>query len=298
MDKNPIFNTMHSPIPVILSQVFPQEELVIRSVNRISGGDINDAFMVLTNNGPFLIKTNHTSAPRFFDGELRSLNLLATTNTLTVPKPFGSGKVNGIQFIVMEWLNTGHPDKHFWEDFGTGLASLHAHSNELFGAAGDQYIGTLPQSNAQATTWHHFYRDQRIMPLLRDALNQGLCTREDVTCGERLCNHLAELLPVEPAALLHGDLWSGNFLIKSDGHPALIDPAVYYGHREMDIAMTALFGGFDPVFYQAYNAAYPLQPGWQQRLAVSQLYPLLVHLLLFGSSYYGRVKTILQEYGN
>lgn len=289
---------MHSPIPVILSQVFPQEKLVVRSVDRISGGDINDAFMVLTNNGPFFIKTNHTPAPRFFDGELRGLNLLANTHTLTVPKAFGCGEVNSTQYIVMEWLNTGHPGKHFWEDLGTGLASLHGHSNALFGAVGDQYMGTLPQTNTPATAWHHFYRDQRIMPLLQEALEQGLCTREDVARGERLCNRLTELIPAEPAALLHGDLWSGNFLVKADGHPALIDPAVYYGHREMDIAMTALFGGFDPVFYQAYNAAYPLQTGWQQRLAVSQLYPLLVHLLLFGSSYYGRVKNILQQYGN
>lgn len=289
---------MHVPIPDILLRVFPQDNLVIRSVNRIMGGDINKAYQVLTNQGPFFIKTNSIASPHFFNGELNGLNLLANTHTLTVPKPFGCGSANGMQYIVMEWLDPGHPGKHFWERLGAGLAALHAHSNELFGAVGDQYIGTLPQSNRPAASWHQFYRDQRIMPLLHAALDQELCTKEDVASGERFCIRLTELLPSESPALLHGDLWKGNFLMKADGHPALIDPAVYYGHREMDIAMTALFGGFDPVFYQAYNAAYPLQPGWEQRLAVSQLYPLLVHLLMFGSSYYGRINFILREYGS
>jgi fructosamine-3-kinase len=289
---------MQQVIAHILSDVFPKQQCFIRSITPVAGGDINKAYNVLTTDGPFFIKTNSITAPRFFEGEFRGLSRLAQANGLPVPKPYGFGKISTTQYIVMEWLDSGHQHEHTWQALGEGLAALHQHSAKLFGEVPDQYIGTLPQINTSASSWTAFYRDQRIMPLLLDAFSRGLVTNHDIACGERLCHRLATLLPDEPPALLHGDLWSGNFLVQADGYPALIDPAVYYGHREMDIAMTALFGGFNPIFYEAYHAAYPLQKGWQHRLPISQLYPLLVHLLLFGNSYYGRVKAILEEYGH
>jgi fructosamine-3-kinase len=141
-----------------------------------------------------------------------------------------------------------------------------------------------------------FYAFNRLLPLIRLAYDQQIVEKSMVQQVEALCKQLPQLFPVEPPALLHGDLWSGNFMVGSNGRACVYDPAVYYGHREMDLAMTRLFGGFDTRFYYAYQAVYPLQPEWQQRIGICQLYPLLVHLVLFGGNYYGSIKEILQSY--
>ncbi len=134
------------------------------------------------------------------------------------------------------------------------------------------------------------------MPLLEQAAANNLCTVDDVKEAERIGSKLSSIFPDEPPALLHGDLWHGNVMACANNEAAIYDPAVYYGNREMDIAMSFLFGGFDKAFYHSYNDVYPLQKGWQQRLHLCQLYPLLVHLVLFGKGYYRRVKDILNEY--
>lgn len=144
--------------------------------------------------------------------------------------------------------------------------------------------------------WPEFYAEQRIMPLIRQAFDQRKCTQADVQLAEQFCKKLSALIPNESPALLHGDLWSGNRMFTANGEAAVYDPAVYFGHREMDIAMTLLFGGFDDYFYTIYNDVYPLQQGWRQRVAICQLYPLLVHLILFGGHYYNSVKTIIRQY--
>ena len=154
----------------------------------------------------------------------------------------------------------------------------------------------MPQQNHLTDTWAELYATQRILPLVQKVFDNQQCTISDVRDTEKLCVKFDDLFPDEPPALLHGDLWSGNVMACANNEAAIYDPAIYYGHREMDIAMTLLFGGFDTAFYRHYQEAYPLQSGWQSRVDICQLYPLLFHLNLFGSSYYGRVKSILNEY--
>ncbi len=195
----------------------------------------------------------------------------------------------------MEHIPKGQPASNFWQQFGHGLAAMHKNTNEIFGLNEDNYIGTIPQPNKPANSWAAFYT-QRIMHLMQMALVEKKCALNDVLLAEKLCAKFDALFPTEQPALLHGDLWSGNFMAGETGQPVIYDPAVYYGHREMDIAMTMLFGGFDKQFYTHYNEAYPLQPGWQQRVQLCQLYPLLVHLFLFGGHYYYSVMDIIKKY--
>lgn len=137
---------------------------------------------------------------------------------------------------------------------------------------------------------------ERLQPLVKLAYDSGLLDGQDARRMEILYKKLPEILPVEPPSLIHGDLWSGNYMVGNDGNPCIIDPAVYYGHREMDIAMSKLFGGFSPEFYRAYNEEYPMVKGWEKRVELNQLYPLLVHVNLFGEGYNRQVRQILKDY--
>jgi fructosamine-3-kinase len=180
-----------------------------------------------------------------------------------------------------------------WEKLGRGLASIHQEQHINFGWESDNYIGSLVQVNTTYSDWHSFYTECRIMPLVKQLVDKGFFSDNDLNCALEWCSKLKDLFPAEPPSLLHGDLWSGNYMITAQADVAIFDPAVYYGHREMDLGMTLLFGGFDQRFYTAYNEAYPLQPGWQQRIAATQLYPLLVHAVLFGGHYVDNVRSEL-----
>lgn len=172
-----------------------------------------------------------------------------------------------------------------FEALGKGLAALHQCTQSDFGWEQDNYIGSLIQTNALLKDWPEFFAEYRILALSRKAFNAGLIDRADLKAIDSFLNRYPELLPQEKPALVHGDLWSGNVLYTKDGTPALIDPAVYYGHREMDLAMMQLFGGFPQTVFDTYTAYYPLEGDWQSRIKYQQLYPLLVHLVLFGPSY-------------
>lgn len=165
-----------------------------------------------------------------------------------------------------------------------------------FGWEEDNYIGLLPQSNHRHNTWAGFYFRERIEPLVRQLIDSGAFDVSVSRAAGGLYQRLEQVYPAEPPALLHGDLWSGNIMALASGGPAFFDPAVYYGHREMDIAMTLLFGGFHQRFYDVYHEVYPLQPGWRERVELSQLYPLLVHACLFGGHYIRQSIQILQRW--
>ncbi|MEP7110221.1 MAG: fructosamine kinase family protein [Ferruginibacter sp.] len=269
--------------------------LNITNYEPLHGGDINRSYCLYGHTAKYFLKVNDARKyPCMFAKEVNGLHALHQNCTLTVPRVIKSADTQQDQWLLLEWLENGSPKTNFWQNFGTGLAMLHQKQQSFFGWHEDNFIGSLVQHNQQLPSWHLFYGECRIMPLVRDLFNTGSFSKQDVTSAELFCKRIEDLFPPEPPALLHGDLWSGNFMIASDGNAAIFDPAVYYGHREMDIGMTKLFRGFDTQFYDAYNGIYPLENGWQQRLQFAQLYPLLVHAVLFGGHYAGSARDIIR----
>jgi fructosamine-3-kinase len=198
--------------------------------------------------------------------------------------------------LILEYIDPGNPAKNYWETLGQALAVLHSHTQPKFGLQFNNYIGSLPQSNTLTASGISFFFEQRLLPQAGMALYKGLLAKQAYDALFRLYDRLPQIFPHERPALLHGDLWSGNVMVTETGQPALIDPAVYYGFRESDLAFTKLFGGFDQRFYSAYNEAFPLEDGFDDRVAIYNLYPLLVHVNLFGSGYVSGVERVLKQF--
>ena len=175
------------------------------------------------------------------------------------------------------------------------MAMMHQQRQPYFGWSAHNNIGSYPQNNTQHDSWHLFYTECRIMPLVKKLFDTAVFGKQELKAAETLCKKFDQLFPQEPPALLHGDLWSGNYMITATGDAAIYDPAVYYGHREMEMGMTKLFGGFHQQFYATYNEVLPLEKAWLQRLPLSQLYPLLVHAVLFGGHYVGKAREIINR---
>ncbi len=275
---------------------FLGKETKVMNVQLTHGGDINTAFVMATGEGNFFVKQNKASLADMFMKEYNGLQYLKEHSLLKIPQPLLYGAFENDAYLVMEFVQKQTFTKAAWKALGEGLALQHRQTSQGFGFYENNYIGSLPQTNDVCESWSEFYFIKRIMPLLEKALAKNLCTINDMKHAERFRSRLPSLFTDEPPALLHGDLWYGNVMACTHNKAAIYDPAVYYGNREMDIAMSFLFGGFDETFYQSYNEIYPLQKGWQQRLQLCQLYPLLVHLVLFGKGYYSRVKDVLNEY--
>lgn len=269
----------------------------VKNVSPIGGGSINDAFRFETEVGDFFVKKNIASRyPQMFEKEAKGLKILAAAKEIDVPEVLATATHENQSFLILDYIQSAPKQSNFWEDFGQRLANLHKHSQENFGLNHSNYIGSLYQSNIFHKTWSDFFREERLEAQLKLARDQGQIGRETVSAFNRFYRRMDEILPVEPPALLHGDLWSGNFMVNKNGLAVIIDPAVYYGHREMDLAMSQLFGGFAPEFYRAYDLAFPLESGWQQRMDYCNLYPLMVHVNLFGGSYLASVKRILSKF--
>jgi len=264
----------------------------------LSGGDINDAFEVrLADGREVFVKSNVRAPNDMFVAEARGLAWLADAKALRVPAVLAaSGANESTPFLALELLRPAPRAPNFDERLGRGLAALHRHGAPAFGLDHDNYIGRLPQKNTLALTWTEFYRVRRLGAQLRAAVDAGLATTRVRRDFERLFTQLEALCgPAEPPARLHGDLWGGNLIADDLGEPCLIDPAVYGGHREIDLAMMRLFGGFGARVFDAYDEAWPLADGHAERVAVYQLYPLLVHVNLFGGSYVGQVEALLER---
>lgn len=291
---------MHDKLLTTITNTLSQiagTPLMVTRTERIQGGDINDTYLLHTPDRAFFLKVNSSRHNDMFEKEFNGLQALRNAAAIDIPEPFAYGGDQENIFLLMDYVLPGKPARDFWRSFGEKLAALHQNTSETFGFTEDNYIGSLHQSNPRTTNWETFYASHRIMPLMKQALTLGRCSKEDLRRAENLCSRFRDLFPKEPPALLHGDLWSGNFMVNTQGQPVIYDPAVYYGHREMDIAMTLLFGGFDSNFYEHYNAAFPLVTGWRERTLLYQLYPLLVHLVLFGGHYYHNVMDIIHRYG-
>ncbi len=271
--------------------------IIISGTNPLSGGDINDAFRIETNKGQFFLKYNSASRyPGMFLKEAKGLSLLSQAAEVDIPDVVDAGETASHSYLLLEFMKTAPQKKDFWEAFGIALARLHRHTSDSFGLDHDNYIGSLPQSNYLHNTWISFFISERLERQARMARDKGLIDRPFLNKLEKLYAQLPGIIPVEPPSLIHGDLWSGNYMTGPLGHAVIIDPAVYYGHREMDIGMSRLFGGFGEAFYQAYNQEYEMEPGWIDRVDIYNLYPLLVHVNLFGGGYIGSVESILRQF--
>ncbi|MCR9100538.1 MAG: fructosamine kinase family protein [bacterium] len=263
----------------------------------VSGGSINAAYRLETSKGYFFLKVNDApQAGAMMAADAYGLRLLGQGGPLRVPEVIRQGTVEGQSYLLLAFIEEGRATAAFWQAFGEGLARLHQHTAGTFGLDQDNFIGSLPQRNHRHSNWADFYREERLRPQVSRAIQQHLLWPGAEAQFDRLYERLPGLCPAEPPALTHGDLWSGNFLTAADGTPVLIDPAVSYAHREMDLGMSLLFGGFAPAFYEAYEQAYPTAPGFRERAGLYQLYYLLVHVNLFGRSYTGSVQEIVNRW--
>jgi fructosamine-3-kinase len=260
---------------------------VVAQTSPVTGGDINSAFCMQLGDGRRVFaKTQARALPAMFAREASGLGWLAQANALRVPQVLASSDDPGCAFLALEWIEPGKPRADHAERLGRGLAALHRHGAPSFGLDHDNYLATLPQLNQPSPRWPEFYAERRLQPLLARAVDCGTASAGMQRGLERVIARIATLCgPDEPPARLHGDLWGGNALCDEHGAPVLIDPAVYGGHREIDLAMMRLFGGFPQRAFDAYHEASPLAPGHEERIPLYQLYPLLAHVNLFGASY-------------
>ena len=286
--------------------------IAIAHTDRVSGGDINKAYAITLNNGKrVFMKANAKENTAFFTAESAGLTAIASTKAIGTPKILCTGTDDGEEvgysFLLLEFIESGKKRGDYWETFARNLATMHnadttafiepngAGQRMKFGFFQDNFIGARPQRNTPCESWISFFRDHRLAPQFSAA--DKYFTADDRARNQKLLDHLDEfLIEPEKPSLLHGDLWSGNAMCGADGNALLIDPACYVGHAEADLAMTELFGGFPSKFYEAYHEARPLQPGYEKRRDLYNLYQLLNHLNIFGSGYLNAVKCVVAEY--
>lgn len=265
-------------------------------VREVGGGCINDCCQVLSGQRPYFLKTNSAGQyPGMFLREAEGLALLRSASPLYVPAVTGIYEIGDNAWLLMEYMEQGQPGPDFWEGFGAGLAALHRNTCGEFGLATDNYIGSLVQRNAWHASWAEFFLENRLVPQLETGLRVGWADRSLFARAEGLAGVVESEFPREVPALVHGDLWSGNYLVHRGG-ACLVDPAVHYGNRETELAFTRLFGGFHPAFYEAYEAAWPLEPDFNRRADLHNLYPLLVHANLFGGHYVQQCRSLLARF--
>jgi protein-ribulosamine 3-kinase len=283
--------------PAIVFEIEAHASVTVKQFSFCGGGCINTGGKLLTSGGIFFLKWNGLERlPRLFETEADGLRLLRSSNSVFVPEVIHVGVAGTWQFLLMPFISEGPRRTTYWSEFGTELAALHRVDARTFGLDYDNYIGTLVQCNTQLLSWTEFFVERRLRPQLRMASDDGKVDSAMSKKFETLFNKISSLVPEERPSLLHGDLWGGNLMTTPDGRPCLIDPAVYYGNREVDIAMTHLFGGFDFSYMKSYEEVHPLLPGFHERLALYNLYPLLVHVNLFGGGYASQVKVVLNRF--
>ncbi len=261
----------------------------------LGGGCINRAFKLSDGEQAWFVKTNSAAGLDMFEAEAAGLNALADSDTIGVPRALCTGTSGDTAFIVMRYLQLGHGNALGWREAGRQLAALHRCTADAYGWLRDNTIGATHQPNDLRDDWVSFWRDQRLGFQLAEAARNGYDGRLQ-SLGEQLLERFAILIDhAPPPSLLHGDLWGGNLSFTSGGEPVVYDPAVYYGDREADLAMTELFGGFGADFYAAYREAWPLDPGYRVRKTLYNLYHILNHLNLFGGGYGGQAQGMMER---
>lgn len=276
--------------------LFPHTGDILQSQS-LGGGCIHHATHIRGEKGDFFFKWNDASEAANFKAEEKGLSLLKEKSSLRIPQVISFIAENDRAGLLIEYIAPGHKKPAFYQKLGEGLALQHLQSQAAFGLDHDNFIGALPQRNREYQRWPDFFREERILPQLAMPNASRLLGASSRKRIDQLFKKLDAFFPEEKPALLHGDLWGGNLLCDTDSKPVLIDPAVYYGHREMELAFMQLFDSYPVSFYDAYQAVYPMASGWEERMDLYNLYPMLVHLNLFGGGYLSGVERIIAKYG-
>ncbi len=266
----------------------------VRSSTSLGGGDFASSHRLELDDGRSVFaKTHSNPPPSFFSTEAAGLDWLRSSNTVAVPALLHAS--DSPPLLVLEWIDEGQsPDE---AQFGRAMAALHSVEFETFGRPDGRTTGSLALPNESSDSWAEFLANRRLVPLARIANDRSSLPPETIRRIEAMAARIDELVPPpEPPSLLHGDLWAGNRLVGDDGRSWLIDPACFGGHREFDLAMMRLFGGYGDAVFDAYDEAFPLADGWRDRIALHQLPPLIVHAIKFGGSYVSAVDRALDQY--
>ncbi|WP_234567599.1 fructosamine kinase family protein [Rhodohalobacter sp. 614A] len=267
--------------------------------NSVSGGSINQAHKLETNQGTFFLKWNQSAPDNFFEAEAKGLELLKSADSgPRIPSVIAWQKpvAETPGFLLLEFIHEGAGNSSDSFHFGEKLATLHSTRSEKFGLTYDNYIGSLPQQNKPYDDWNTFFVEKRINPQLKMAIDSGKLSQGILANWKRLIHRLDDLLPPAKPCLVHGDLWGGNYLFDENGNAVLIDPAVYYGHPEMDLAFSKMFGGFSNSFYDGYESVNPLPKNFSERVPVYNMYPLLVHVNLFSGHYTSQFEQFIRTF--
>ncbi|MDT0685123.1 fructosamine kinase family protein [Autumnicola psychrophila] len=277
-----------------INQAGEENGFSVKKIQPLTGGDINEVFLIETGTSEKLvIKINNSNKyPGMFEAEKAGLDELRNAEVIDVPESLYTGEVQDQSYLILRHIESADKAPEFWDTFGEQMAALHKTTSEKFGFETDNYIGSLPQYNSNCNSASEFYISQRLEPQLEMAKNAGY----DLGNTSIFFKNVSHLIPNEPPALIHGDLWGGNYIVNAEGSPCLIDPAVAYAPREMDLSMMKLFGGFDAELFKSYNSHFPLESGFEERVPLWQLYYLLVHLNIFGLGYKNSVEGIIRRY--
>lgn len=281
------------------------ERFQIQHRRSVSGGCINQGYALTDGQRTYFVKRNQASLIEMFEAEVQGLRQMMETQSIRVPKPICWGAEGNSAYLVLEWLELGRGDTRSWQEMGQRLAAMHRWhppqpllppvskgGQERFGWNQNNTIGSTPQINTWTEDWAEFFAEHRISYQLKLAKRRG----GNFPQGEQLLAAILELLNHHPQpSLVHGDLWGGNAGFTAKGEPVIFDPAAYFGDREVDIAMTELFGGFPAAFYRGYNEVYPLDAGYERRKTLYNLYHILNHFNLFGGGYESQANSMIQR---
>jgi len=261
------------------------------------GGNFNLAVRLRVKNTEYFIKWTQGDHQGLFEAEAKNLQMIHETGAIQVPQVLGVGQLEEKEYLMMECIESADKHANYWHDFGERLAHLHKNTSSLgHGLDYTNFIGAATQENSWQKDGVAFFIENRLNKQVDRALYDRKITPEIADNFQRLYEKLPDLLPHESPALIHGDLWAGNAMVNEKGLVTLVDPCCYYGLREAELAFTTMFGGFDTKFYEAYNATFPIEKGFHERIPLYNLYPLMVHVNLFGEGYLPAVNKILATY--
>lgn len=277
----------------LLTKIALDAKIQVRSAQQIRGGDVNTTYLLKTDQEKFVVKINHKHRfPEMLKREAKGLERLRETQTFFIPEIFKIGEYNQFQYMIIDYVNSHQPQSSDFSKFGEQLAELHQHTQTDFGLIEDNYIGKLKQGNTVETSAVDFLINQRLLPQLKSALQNNY----DLKQIEDFLKQVEQLIPDQKSSLIHGDLWTGNYLYSKNKGFCLIDPAVAYNLKNFDLGMMKLFGGFSPAAFDSYYAILPEAKKEQNHLDIYQLYYLLVHLNCFGQSYFSQCQDIISKY--